>query len=133
MIGNIFIIFKREIKAYFNSPIAYMVILTFLLVAVGLFMTQFFVVASADMRGFFYILPIILCVFIPAITMRLWSEDRKGNTLELLLTFPIKTYQLVLGKYLAAVIFYSTALVCTFSIPLMLAVLGHPDFGTIFS
>ena len=105
---NILTIFNREIKAYFNSAIAYIFIIVFLLILVGLYMSQFFLVGNADMREFFFMLPLVLCVFIPAITMRLWAEDRRGNTLELLLTFPVKTHELVLGKFLAVV-----ALVCT--------------------
>ncbi|MFH1577750.1 MAG: Gldg family protein [Candidatus Omnitrophota bacterium] len=129
--GNILTIFKREIKAYFNSAIAYIFIIVFLLFAVGLFMAQFFIVSAADMRGFFYTLPLILCVFLPAVTMRLWAEDRKGNTLELLLTFPAKTYELVLGKFFASFLFYITALISTFTVPLMIALLGEPDFGVV--
>lgn len=130
--NNIGTIFTREIKAYFNSVIAYIFIVVFLLMSAGLFMTQFFLISLADMRGFFYMLPIILCVFLPAVTMRLWSEDRRGNTLELLLTFPIKTHELVLGKFFASLVFYVIALFSTLTIPIMIAVLGRPDAGSIF-
>ncbi len=129
---NIFTIFNREIKAYFNSPIAYIFIIVFVLISAGLFMTSFFLLSTADMRMFFLYLPIILCVFLPAVTMRLWSEDRKGNTLELLLTFPAHTHELVLGKFLAGVVFYIVSLIATLPIPVMLAVLGNPDMGVIF-
>ncbi|MBN1871285.1 MAG: Gldg family protein [Candidatus Omnitrophica bacterium] len=128
---NIITIFKREIKAYFNSPIAYIFIIVFLLISAGLFMAQFFLIQKADMRGFFYNLPLILCIFIPAITMRLWAEDRRGNTMELLLTFPMNTYELVLGKFLAGLVFYMTALLSTLTIPVMMAVLGNPDMGAV--
>ncbi len=128
---NIMTVFSREIKAYFNSAIAYIFIIVFLLISVGLYMTQFFLISMADMRGFFFILPLILCVFLPAVSMRLWAEDRKGNTLELLLTFPIKTYELVLGKYLAGLVFYLSALFSTAVVPVMIIVLGAPDVGAI--
>jgi len=128
---NILTIFDREIKAYFNSPIAYIFIVVFLFMSAGLFMTRFFLISNADMRAFFSILPVILCVFIPAITMRLWADDRRGNTLELLLTFPMNTHELVIGKFFASVVFYSITLLSTLPIVLMLIVLGSPDLGAI--
>ncbi|MFH0731688.1 MAG: Gldg family protein [Candidatus Omnitrophota bacterium] len=128
---NIITIFKREIKAFFNSPIAYIFIIVFLLISGGVYMTEFFIISIADMRRFFYALPLILCVFLPAVTMRLWAEDRKGNTLELLLTFPVKTQELVMGKFLASLVFYITALLSTVTIPIMIAILGKPDIGII--
>ncbi len=124
-------IFLRELGAYFNSAIAYIFIIVFSLVTSFLYMSQFFLIGRADMRGFFGILPIILCVFLPAVTMRLWSEDQKGNTLELLLTFPMKPQALVLGKYFAALAFYLVSLASTLMIPIMLRVLGRPDIGAI--
>ena len=96
-------------------------------------MTQFFLIGRADMRPFFGLLPMVLAVFLPAVTMRLWAEERKGNTLELLLTFPMKTQELVLGKFLASLVFYLAALAGTLTIPLMLHFLGKPDIGAIFS
>ncbi|MFH1479143.1 MAG: Gldg family protein [Candidatus Omnitrophota bacterium] len=128
---NIFTIFSREIKAFFSSPIAYIFIVVFLFISVGMFMTQFFIVSDASMRGFFYSFPMILCIFLPAITMRLWSEDRKGNTMELLLTFPIKTHELVIGKFLASFVFYIIALISTLTVPIMIMILGKPDTGVI--
>jgi len=128
---NIWIICKRELGAFFNSAIAYIFLIVFILISTGLYMTDFFFVLRADMRSFFNTLPIVLCIFIPAVTMRLWAEDRRGNTLELLLTFPMKTHELVLGKFIASLIFYFIALVTTFTVPIMLSVLGQPDFGPI--
>ena len=66
-------IFSREMSSYFNSPIAYIFIMVFVILNAGLFMSQFFLIGSADMRSFFYFMPIILCVFVPAITMPLWA------------------------------------------------------------
>jgi len=129
--GNIFTIFNREIKAYFNSAIAYIFIIVFLLISGGMFMTQFFLVSTADMRAFFLYLPVILCIFLSAITMRLWAEDRRGNTFELLLTFPMNTPELVLGKFLASLFFYIVSLLATLPIPIMIALLGRPDVGGI--
>lgn len=124
-------IFAREMSSYFNSPIAYIFIIVFVILNAGLFMSQFFLIGSADMRSFFYFMPIVLCVFVPAITMRLWAEEKRGNTFEMLLTFPMETYQLVLGKFLAGFLFYLIALAGTLLIPLMLAMAGNPDIGPV--
>src|SRR3989338_6016214 len=124
-------IFTRELFSYFNSPIAYIFIVVFVVLINGMYMSQFFLVGKADMRYFFSMLPIALCVFIPAITMRLWAEERKGNTFELLLTFPMQTYKLVLGKFLAGFVFYVMALAGTLFIPVMLSLVGKPDMGPI--
>ncbi len=130
--GAVLTVFKREIAAYFNVAIAYIFIIVFVLLNGGLFMTQFFIIGLSDMRPFFITLPFILSVFLPAVTMRLWAEERRGNTLELLLTFPMGTHQLVIGKFLAGFVFYLAALAGTLVIPLMQAVLGRPDAGMIF-
>jgi len=130
---NIWIITRRELAAYYKSTIGYVYMIVFLLVSVGLYITPFFTFPRADMRGFFMSLPLILCVFIPAVTMRSWAEERKENTHELLLTFPMTSLELVLGKYLAGCIFYVVTLASTLTIPLMLSVLGNPDTGAITS
>jgi len=122
-------IFMRELFAYFNSPIAYIFIVVFVLLINGMFMTQFFIGGNADMRYFFNLLPMILCVIIPAISMRLWAEEKKGNTFELLLTFPMETYKLVLGKFFASLVFYVLILAGTLFIPIMLFAVGKPDIG----
>jgi len=128
---NIWIITRRELAAYYKSTIGYVYMIVFLMVSVGLYITPFFTFPQAEMRGFFMSLPLILCVFIPAVTMRSWAEERKENTHELLLTFPMRPQELVLGKYVAGCIFYLATLVGTFTIPLMLLVLGDPDMGAI--
>jgi ABC-type uncharacterized transport system involved in gliding motility auxiliary subunit len=127
------IILNRELAAYFNSPIAYIFMIIFTLLNGGLFMTQFFLIGRVDMRAFFYTLPFFLSVFLPAVSMRLWAEDKRGNTQELLLTFPMQPHDLVLGKFFASFLFYLITLACTFPIPVMLAVLGRPDTGVILS
>jgi len=126
---NIFTIFRREIKSYFNSVIAYIFIIVFLLISCGLFMTQFFLVSTADMRGFFYYLPVILCVFLSAVTMRSWAEDKRGNTYELLMTFPMKTSEIVLGKFLAGLFFLIITILATLPVPVMILMVGRPDVG----
>ena len=97
-------IFKRELKAYFNSPIAYIVITVFLLFSGWFFSSSFFLVNQATLRGAFGIIPLILVFFVPAITMRLISEEKKSGTIELLVTMPVKDLDIILGKFLAALV-----------------------------
>ena len=132
MLANLFTIARRELSAYFTSAIAYITIIVFLSLTVGLYMAPFFTVLSADMRVFFTILPIVLCVFLPAVSMRLWAEERKQNTWEMLLTFPIRAYEMTLGKFFASMLFYLSALTGTLVLPVMLVLLGNPDLGPIF-
>jgi ABC-type transport system involved in multi-copper enzyme maturation permease subunit len=129
---NILTIIRRDLGYYFTSPIGYIFMIVYVLMSVGLYTTSFFVMPTADMRPYFMNLPILLCVFIPAVTMRVWAEERKENTWEMLLTFPMKSRELVLGKFFAALAFYALTLAATFTIPLMLAVLGNPDAGALF-
>ncbi|OIO35591.1 MAG: hypothetical protein AUJ74_05795 [Candidatus Omnitrophica bacterium CG1_02_44_16] len=129
--NNIWTILKRELGSYFNSAIAYIYLIVFVAINNGLFMTRFFLVGKADMRSFFDLLPMTLLVFIPVLSMRLWAEDKKENTFELLMTFPMKPAELVVGKFLAGLIFYTISLVCTMTLPMVLAMAGRPDTGAI--
>ncbi len=128
---NIWIIFKREFSSYFNSTIAYIFIVVFLLLNCGLFMNFFFIGGQIEMRSFFGTLPLFLIFFIPAITMRLWAEEKKLGTIEMLMTLPMKNSQIVLGKFLASYLFFLIALSGTLTIPIMLMILGKPDLGAI--
>jgi ABC-2 type transport system permease protein len=130
---NTSVIFRREFASYFNSPIAYIFIIVFLLLTGLMFMLNFFLVGQADMRGFFGSLPLLLTFFIPAISMRLWAEDRRQGTYELLMTLPMQPHEVMLGKYLAALAFFAVTLAGTLPIALMLNVLGNPDNGVVFS
>ncbi|MCP4146082.1 MAG: ABC transporter permease [bacterium] len=130
--SNALTIFRREFSAYFNSPIAYIFIIVFLILNCGLFMTPFFLQGNADMRDFFGNLPLFLIFFIPAVSMRLWAEDKSNGTFELLMTLPMKSSEVMFGKYFAAMAFYCIALLGTLPIPLMLMMLGNPDLGAIF-
>ncbi len=126
------IIFRREFRAYFYSPIAYVFTVIFVVLNSGLYMFHFFFFGNADMRAFFSSLPLTLgLIFIPAVSMRLWSEEHKLGTVELLLTLPMKTEHIVLGKFLASFLFYLVALAGTLAIPILLIILGKPDFGPI--
>ena len=122
---------KKEFHYYFNSPIAYVFIGVFLIVATGLFMTPFFLAGLCDMRAFFANLPLLLVIFVPAITMRLWSEETRRGTLGLLFSLPFNSTTLVLGKYFSSFLFCALAILSTTTIPIMLHFLGNPDIGPI--
>jgi ABC-2 type transport system permease protein len=124
-------IFKREFTAYFNTPTAYIYLIVFLLMTCGLYMWLFFLAKEASMRAFFANLPFFLMVFVPAIAMRLWAEERKLGTLALLMSFPMPSRTLVLGKFAASLLFYFIALAGTGFVPVMLFLVGDPDLGTI--
>lgn len=130
---NIVSILRRDLGAYFTSPVGYIFIMVFVTMSVGLYVTSFFVFPMADMRPYFENLPLLLCIFIPAVTMRIWAEERKENTWEMLLTFPMRAWELTIGKFCAAVVFYVITLAATFTVPVMLFSLGNPDKGVIFS
>jgi ABC-2 type transport system permease protein len=124
-------IFKRELAGYFNSPIAYIFITVFLGLSSWLFFKGFFVVGQASLRMFFGVLPWVFLFFIPAITMRLWAEERKVGTMELLMTLPVTDTEAVLGKYLASLAFLGVSLALSLVIPVFVAILGDPDPGQV--
>lgn len=128
---NILTISQKEFKAYFNSPIAYIFITIYIGLTNWLFFTNFFLVGQANMRGYFVLLPWIFLFFIPAITMRIWAEEKKMGTIELLLTWPVKDVEVVMGKFLAAFSFLLVTILCSVTIPVTIAVLGNPEPGPI--
>lgn len=127
------VIAGRELGAYFESAIAYVYTIAFVALAGSIFMNEFFLAGRADMTPLFDLLPLLLAVFLPAITMRLWAEESQRRTIELLLTLPIRPAQAVLGKFVAALALYGVFLACTLPIPIMIGVLGDPDVGRIAS
>ena len=129
--GATYSVFRREFGAYFNTPIGYVFMAFFLLVTKALFVSTIFTNGSADMRGYFGLMPIFFLFFIPAISMRLWSEERKLGTLEWLLTLPLNAWQAVIGKYLAGLAFIAVFLLLTIDIPLFMHAYGNPDIGPI--
>jgi len=131
--GNIFAIFKREMKSYFNSPVAYIIVTIFLLIAGWFFAAGLFLVNEASIRNIMGIVPLIFILFIPAISMRTISEEKKSGTIELILTMPVKESELVLGKFFASLALLSIALVFTWTYVLTVAILGDPDGGPIFA
>ena len=126
-------IFKKEFKAYFTSPIAYIVIAIFLIAtaACWFFFTAFFVYKQATLRGFFGWLPIIFSFVIPAITMRLLSEEINIGSYETLMTMPVTFTDVILGKFLAAVGFIVAALIPTLAYPISVAFIGQLDWGPV--
>ena len=132
---NTFIILKRELVAYFATPIAYVFLVIFL-AAIGAFtfyLGSFFTRGQANLEPFFSFHPWLYLFLIPAIGMRLWSEERKSGTIELLMTLPVSTFQVVFGKFLAAWAFTAIALILTFPIWITVNYLGEPDNGVIFA
>ena len=126
-----FFIFKREFRTYFVSPIAYIVISFFLLVTGWFFFTTFFLYNQASLRNFFSLLPIIFSFVVPAITMRLFSEEFNVGSYETLLTMPVTFLDVVLGKFLASVAFIAAMLVPTLAYPLTVGFLGQLDWGPV--
>ncbi|PKL07450.1 MAG: ABC transporter permease [Spirochaetae bacterium HGW-Spirochaetae-7] len=126
---------RREIASYFNSPVAYIFIVAFLLSCGTLFFffERFFAAGQATMRGYFALMPFVLSVLIPALTMRLWAEERRQGTYELLLTMPFGDGELVLGKYLAAMAVVSVAMALSLPVPLLASMFGRFDAGVIVS
>lgn len=126
---NVLAIFKRELYGYFATPVAYVFIVIFLFLA-GLFtfyIGGFYERNQADLLAFFSFHPMLYLFLIPAISMRLWSEERKSGTIELILTLPVSTTQAVVGKFLAAWAFATIALLLTFPIWITVNYLGEPD------
>lgn len=130
---NALVIFRRELVAYFSTPLAYVFIVIFLALsgAFTFYIGGFFERGSADLDAFFHFHPWLYLFLIPAVTMRLWAEERKTGTVELLMTLPVSTTQAVIGKFLAAWCFIGIALSLTFPIWITVNYLGNPDNGVI--
>ena len=128
-------IFKREFRGYFATPIAYVFMAVFVALAgvFTMYIGGFFVRAQADLGAFFGFHPWLYLFLIPALAMRLWAEERRSGTIELLFTLPITMPQAVLGKFLAAWLFTALALALTFPIWLTVNFLGDPDNGIILA
>jgi ABC-2 type transport system permease protein len=124
-------IFKKEFTAYFVSPIAYIVISIFLLVTGWFFFTTFFLYNQANLRNFFALLPITFSFVVPAVTMRLFSEELNVGSYEILLTMPVTFLDVVVGKFLAAVVFVATMLIPTLAYPITVSFLGQLDWGPV--
>jgi len=133
--SNIKAIVKRELGGYFTSPIAYVFLVIYLLLT-GFFtftVGSFFERGEASLVSFFTWHPWLYLFLVPAVGMRLWSEERRLGTIELLLTMPITTWEAIIGKFLASWLFLALALVLTFPVVITVNYLGHPDNGIVFA
>jgi ABC-2 type transport system permease protein len=128
-------IFRRELSGYFATPLAYVFIVIFLVLAgvLTFFVGNFFERGQADLQPFFTFHPWLYLVLIPALSMRLWAEERRSGTIELFLTLPIRLSEAVIGKFLAAWCFAGIALLLTFPFWITVHVLGDPDNGVILA
>ena len=133
--SSVWTIFKREFAAYFATPLAYVFIVIFLFTmgAFTFYIGRFYENGIADLSVFFDYQPWLYLFFVPAISMRLWAEERRTGTMELLLTLPVPLWATVLGKFLAAWAFTGVALALTFPIWITVNYLGHPDNGVILA
>ncbi len=132
---NVWVIAKREFAGYFNTALAFVFVVIFVALtsAFAFYVGNMFARGQADLAVFFQYHPWLYLVLVPAVAMRLWAEERKAGTIELLMTLPISPWQAILGKFLAAWAFVGVALVLTFPIWITVNVLGNPDNGVIFA
>ena len=134
-IRNIQSITRRELGGYFGSPVAYVFIVIFLVLC-GFFtfyISNLYETGQAELRAFFQWHPWIYLFLVPAVGMRLWSDERRTRTIELILTLPVTLFQIILGKFIAAWIFIGIALGLTFPLVLTVIYLGDPDLGAVIS
>jgi ABC-2 type transport system permease protein len=134
-VRNVAIIFRRELASYFATPVAYVFIVIFLLLSSSLtfLLAKFYEAGQADLDAFFNFHPWLYLFLVPAIAMRLWAEERKSGSIELLMSLPVTLPQAVWGKFLAAWAFVGIALVLTFPIWITVNYLGSPDNGAILA
>ena len=128
-------LFKREFLGYFRSPVAYVFIIIFLIASMGctFFIGNFYDSNQANLNPFFMFLPWLYLVLIPAVGMRLWAEERRSGTIELLFTLPVQMFETVLAKFFAGWAFIAIALFATFPLVITVNYLGTPDNGVIFA
>src|SRR3954468_17752110 len=129
-------VFKREFLGYFRAPVAYVFLIAFLVISVSLAFSRyggFFRAGVAGMESYFTFFPWLFMFLVPAVGMRLWSEEKRSGTVELLFTLPITTLEAVIGKFLAGWAFLTVAIILSFPMALTLAYLGQPDWGVIIA
>jgi len=123
------VISRRELRTYFNSPVAYIVVTVFTIITGYLFFTQLLMEQQAELRGFFGSMPLLFMFLAPAITMRLLADEKSSGTLELLITMPVRDWQVVLGKFLAAMGLLVVTLLLTLVFAITVRALGPLDRG----
>lgn len=127
-------IFKREFAGYFRTPVAYVFLVTFLLISVALAFSRFggfFRAGIASLDAYFGFFPWLFLFIVPSVGMRLWSEEKRSGTAELLFTLPVTTLEAVIGKFLAGWAFLALAVVLSFPMALTIGYLGSPDWGVL--
>jgi ABC-2 type transport system permease protein len=127
-------VFKREFLGYFRAPVAYVFLVAFLVISVALAFSRyggFFRAGQASLESYFMFFPWLFLFLVPAVGMRLWSEEKRSGTLELLFTLPLTTLEAVLGKFLAAWAFLALAIVLSFPMAITIGYLGQPDWGVV--
>lgn len=131
--GTTFAIMKRELRSYFESPVAYVFLVVFLVLtgALTFFWTKFYERQVADLEPFFFWLPIVFLLLVPAATMGLWAEERRAGTIELILTMPVTMTEAIVGKFMAAWAFMTIAILLTAPMIFTVHHLGNPDNGPI--
>lgn len=129
--AEVMAIARKELRGYFGSPIAYIVITIFLIFTGFFFFKDFFYVNQAEMRNLFQLLPLMFTFVVPAVTMRLFSEERASGTLEILLTMPVKTSDIVIGKFLAGLFFVAIMISPSLLYLVTILIVGSPDMGPV--
>jgi len=127
--NNVFSIIKKELRLYFNSPIAYIVVFIFLLLSGFFYSRPLFVYGYVTLRHYFDLLPLFLLFFVPAITMRIFSEEYKTGTIEIIYTLPFRKIEILLGKYISSILVVIFGLLFTLIYPISLIFLGKLDIG----
>ena len=125
-------IFKKELKGFFLSPAAYIVMTLYLVLTGWFFFSTFFLAGRTDLRDFFSLMPIILSLTIPAITMKIFSEEYRSGSYEIIGTLPVTTVDIIGGKYLSSLTFIVIMILPTFAYPLFIGGLGDLDWGPVF-
>lgn len=131
MSNHVLVFCRKELKSFFDSPVAYIVLTIFLLISGWFFFSDLFLVNQASLRNLFGIVPFIFMFFVPAVTMRLISEEKRSGTIELLVTLPVKDYEIILGKFLAGLGLIVVAVLLTLVYTLTLSGLGDLDSGSV--
>jgi ABC-2 type transport system permease protein len=129
-------IFKREFLGYFRTPVAYIFLIAFLVISVALAFSRyggFFRIGVASMEVYFGFFPWLYLIIVPAVGMRLWSEEKRSGTAELLFTLPVTTLEAVIGKFLAGWAFLAIAVSLSFPMALTIGYLGRPDWGVVLA
>lgn len=122
-------IIKKELRSYFNSPAAYIFIVVFLVVSSWLYVRSLFLINQADMKSFFTLIPWIFLIMVPAVSMKMWAEERKLGSIEVLLTLPIKDWHIVVGKFFASLLFVIIAIAGTAVLPILLQNIAEQSIG----